>query len=82
MDLISPIQPVSNHGHRYILTMVDMPTRYPEAMAIRDIDSVTVAETLIKMFSDVGFPAEMLSDGGTQFTSDMMKEVERLVSTP
>ena len=49
-------------------------------MALKNIDSVTVAEALIKMFSDVGFPAEMLSDRGTQFTSDMMKEVERLVS--
>ena len=80
VDLIGPIQPVSNRGHRYILTMVDMATRYPKAMPLKNIDSVTVAEALIKMFSDVGFPAEMLSDRGTQFTSDMMKEVERLVS--
>ena len=60
--------------------MVDMATRYPKASAIPRIDTVTVAEELVKMFSDIGIPNEILSDNGSQFTSDMMAEVHRLLS--
>jgi transposase InsO family protein len=35
---------------------------------------------LLDIFARVGFPTEMLSDRGSQFTSDMMREVNRLVS--
>lgn len=80
IDLVGPIFPASEKGHRYFLTMVDFATRYPEATALKRIDTETVAEALVEMFSRVGFPKEILSDLGTQFTSDLMKEVSRLLS--
>ena len=42
-------------------------------------DRETVAEALLDMYSRVGVPEEVLSDLGTQFTSDCMKEVSRLL---
>ena len=72
---------MSEKGNRYILTVVDFATRYPKAVALPKIEAERVAEALLEVFSRVGFPKEMLSDRGTQFTSDMMKEVSRLVST-
>ena len=81
VDLVGPISPVSEKGNRYILTVVDFATRYPEAVTLHKIETERVAEALLEVFSRVGFPKEMLSDRGTQFTSDMMKEVSRLVST-
>ena len=81
VDLGGPISPVSKKGNRYILTVVDFATRYPEAVALPKIETELVAEALLEVFSRVGFPREMLTDRGTQFTSDMMKEVSRLVST-
>ena len=72
---------MSEKGNRYILTVVDFATRYPEAVVLPKIETDQVAEALLEVFSRVGFPKEMLSDRGTQFTSDMMKEVSRLVST-
>ena len=81
VDLVGPISPVSEKGNRYILTVVDFATRYPEAVALPKIETERVAEALLEVFSRVGFPKEMLSDRGTQFTSDMMKEISRLVST-
>ena len=80
VDLIGPLAPVSERGHRYILTIVDYATRYPEAVPLRKIDTVSVADALLEVFSRVGFPNEILSDLGTQFTSDLMKEICRLVS--
>ena len=80
VDIVGPIAPITTKGNRYILTVVDYATRYPEAIALRNIDTATVAEALLSMFSRVGFPREMLTDRGPQFTSDLMKEVSRLMS--
>ena len=80
VDLIGPISPPSERGHKYILTLIDLATRYPEAIPLRNIDSVTVAESLVEIFCRVGVPREILSDRGTQFKSDLMSEVNRLLS--
>jgi len=62
------------------LTLLDYATRYPETIALPTIDTERVAEALVGMFSRVGVPREILTDQGTQFTSDLMKEVGRLLS--
>ena len=80
IDLIGPIIPISEKGHHYILTLVDCATRYPEAIALKRIDTETVAEALLEIFSRIGFLIEILSDQGSQFTSDSMKEISRLLS--
>lgn len=80
VDIVGPIAPITSKGNRYILTIVDYATRYPEAVALRNIDTPTVAEALLSIFSRVGFPREMLTDRGPQFTSELMKEVSRLLS--
>ena len=80
IDLIGPMSPVTNRGHRWILTLVDYATRYPEAVALCRIDTETIAEALLGMFSRVGFPKEILSDNGAQFVSRVMSEVSRLIS--
>ena len=36
IDLIGPIIPASDRGHRLVLTLVDYATRYPEAVALKD----------------------------------------------
>ncbi|XP_064103315.1 uncharacterized protein LOC135213265 [Macrobrachium nipponense] len=55
-------------------------TRYPEAVPLKGIETEQVAEALVQIFSRVGIPKEILSDMGTQFTSNLMKEVGRLLS--
>ena len=80
IDLVGPIHPVSDAGNRYIVTLIDLATRYPEAKAVPNIETVTVAEALIDICSRVGIPREVLSDMGTQFTSDLMREISRLLS--
>ncbi|PIK57073.1 hypothetical protein BSL78_06013 [Apostichopus japonicus] len=53
---------------------------FPEAVPLRNIDTERVAEALVDIFSRVGVPSEILTDRGSQFTSDVMKEVSRLLS--
>ena len=80
VDLVGPIHPASEDGHKYILTLVDYATRYPEAVPLKNIDTETVAEALVGIYSRTGFPEEILSDLGTQFVSDCMAQVARLLS--
>ena len=49
-------------------------------MPLKNIDTETVAEALVDIFSRLGIPEEILSGLGTQFVSDCMKEVTRLLS--
>ncbi|PIK41284.1 hypothetical protein BSL78_21861 [Apostichopus japonicus] len=49
VDLVGPISPVSERGNRYILTIVDFATRYPEAVALPRIESERVAEALVEV---------------------------------
>ena len=80
VDLVGPIQPATTKGNRYILTLVDYATRFPEAVPLSNIETERVAEALVDIFCRVGVPREMLSDMGSQFTSGLMSEVSRLVS--
>ena len=80
VDIVGPTEPRSDKKSRYILTMIDYATRYPEAVALPSIETERVAEALVEMFSRVGIPDEMLTDCGSQFTAEVMKEVSRLLS--
>ncbi|GFO36709.1 gypsy retrotransposon integrase-like protein 1 [Plakobranchus ocellatus] len=80
IDLVGPINPPSEAGHRFIRTLFDYATRFAEAVPLRKIDTESVAETLVDIDSRLGVPEEVLSDQGTQFISDCMKEVCRLFS--
>nr|XP_037279889.1 uncharacterized protein K02A2.6-like [Rhipicephalus microplus] len=80
IDIVAPIRPPSGQGNRYILTLVDCATRYPEAVALPGIETERVTEALVEMLSRFGVPREILSDRGSNFTSELMKEVARLLS--
>lgn len=79
-DIVGPLDPRKTKGNKYILTIIDFATRYPEAVALSDIETERVAEALVDVFSRVGVPRKILTDQGSQFTSDVMKEVSRLLS--
>ncbi|GFO24236.1 gypsy retrotransposon integrase-like protein 1 [Plakobranchus ocellatus] len=79
IDLVGPINPPSEAGHRFILTLVDYTTRFAEAVPLRKIDTESVAEALVDICSRLGVPEEVLSDQGTHFISDCMKDVCRLL---
>jgi len=79
IDIVGPIHPPSAAGHKYILTLVDYATRYPEVVALKNITTEDIAEGLLSMYSRLGIPEEVLTDMGSQLVSDCIKEVERLL---
>lgn len=80
VDLVGPLYPVTDRSNRYILTLVDYATRYPEAVALSGIETERVAEALVDIICRVGVPQEMLTDMSSQFTFQLMMEVSRLIS--
>ena len=67
IDSVGPFEPLSERGHRYILTVIDVASRFPEAVPFKRIDTPATAEALF-------------SNRGTQFPFNLMQEVFRLVS--
>lgn len=73
MDMVGPLPP-TEEGHRFILTVCDYGSRYPEAFPLKSTTSQDVAEALVEMFSHTGIPEEILTDRGTNFCSELMEE--------
>ncbi len=76
--LIGPLER-SARGHRFALVLVDYATRYPEAVALRNISAKSVAEALFSMISRVGIPKEILTDQGTAFMSRTIRKLYELL---
>ena len=78
MDIVGPL-PQSRSGKRCILVVCDYATRYPEALPLRSIDAEHVAKELVLLFSRVVVPKEILTDQGSNFTSQLLTEIYRLL---
>ena len=69
IDRVGLIEPRSESNSRYILTMIDYATRYPEAAALPGIETELVAQALVEKFSRVGLLDELMTDCGSQFAA-------------
>ncbi|XP_069161467.1 KRAB-A domain-containing protein 2-like [Procambarus clarkii] len=49
-------------------------TRFPIAVPVKNITAAIVVKKLLKIFTQYGFPGEVQSDCGTNFTSDLFKK--------
>ena len=78
MDIMGPL-PRSHSGKRYVLVVCGYATRYPEAIPLHSIDAEHIAEELVNLFARVGVPKEILTDQGSNFTSQLLQEVYRLL---
>ena len=81
IDIVGPL-PLTKHKNRYLLVIVDYFTKWPEVFAIKSIDAEVIAkiftEEIVCRHSCVN---TVLTDQGTNFTSKLMKDVCRLVSS-
>ena len=65
-----------------MLVICDYATRYPEAVPLRTTDAHKVAEELIVFFSRIGISREILSDQGTNFMSQLLKDIPAVACSP
>lgn len=78
MDMIGPL-PATSLGHKYILTVCDYSTRYPEAIPLQTTTSIDVAKALVSIFARTGIPTEILTDRGSNFCSQLMEDFYKLL---
>lgn len=76
--MIGPL-PTTPDGYRFILTVCDYGTRYPEAFPLKTTTSKDVAEALLDHFSRMGIPEEILTDRGSNFTSQLIQELYHML---
>ncbi|GFU56727.1 retrovirus-related Pol polyprotein from transposon 297 [Trichonephila clavipes] len=73
IDACGPL-PITSKGNRYLITAICMSSKFPEAIPVSDISSVSVTNALLNIFSRMGFPREIQCDQGTSFTSALTTE--------
>jgi hypothetical protein len=72
IDIVGPLPKCSETNNRFILTVIDHCTHYPEAIPLMSHEAPVVAKALITVFSHFGFPEEILSDCGPELMSHLM----------
>ena len=74
IDLVGPLPP--SHGFSYMLTIVDRYTRWAEAIPLPNMCADTVAKAFIASHVvNFGVPARMTTDQGTNFESNLFREL-------
>ena len=71
MDLIGPL-PETNRGNKYILTLIDYYTNWPEAFPLAEKTAAAVAEALFEnVYCRMLAPVRILSDCGREFVNEV-----------
>ena len=78
IDIIGPL-PTTKKGNSYILSMIDVSSRWPECIPLPNVKTETIAQSLFEIFSRLGIPNQILSDNAKQLISESMQETYRLL---
>ena len=73
IDIVGPLPVRRDTGSRFILTIVDHFTHFPEAVPSVTHETADVAKALVSVFSHFDFAREILSDCGSEFMSQLTK---------
>jgi transposase InsO family protein len=68
IDFAGPVEGV------FYLVVVDAMNKFPEVVEMRTISSTRTIEELRRIFARCGAPSVIVSDNGTQFTSELFKK--------
>ena len=88
IDIVGPL-PMTANENKYIISMIDKYSIWPELVAAKDMTAYTVAQAVIdNWISRYGCPAIIITDQGRQFESNMFGQlchtfgIEKRRSTP
>lgn len=80
MDLVGPISPMGSKGNFYVFTCNCDLTKYAIAVPMKDCSALTTAKAFVHgVILKYGFPKEIVSDNGSNFVTELLKEVTKLL---
>ena len=74
IDCVGPL-PKTRKGNQYLLTIMCVSTRFPEAIPLSNIKAKTIVQVLTKFFTLFGLPKSIQSDQGSNFMSGLFQQV-------
>ncbi|GFR70808.1 Pol polyprotein [Elysia marginata] len=78
IDIVGPLP--ESCGQRYLITIIDRNTRWPEAIPIPNITTAECVQALVGgWISHFGIPEDISSDRGSQFTSALWTEIAKRI---
>ena len=73
MDILGPLH-ASSEGHRYLLTLKDVFSKWFEAIPLGNTTSNKVLRALQLLYARFGHPLQVHTDNATYFHSQLMRE--------
>lgn len=77
VDLIGPL-PLTPDGYNYILTLIDIFTRFTIIRPLQTKSALETAQTLFSIISDFGIFKIIQSDNGKEFCNEIITELKSL----
>lgn len=77
LDIVGPLD-LTENGNKFILTMQDDLTKYSYAVSTPNHEAKTIAKEFLRFITIFGIPECILTDQGTDFTSNIVKELNKL----
>ena len=77
-DVVGPLRPTARKN-RFLLVFCDYFSKWPEVFAVSNIETKTVADKFLELVARHSCPEQLLTDEGTNFTSQVLKDVCKLL---
>lgn len=78
LDLVGPLPETIQDNYKLILTLQDDLTKYSQAYPMVTCSAEETAQRLVHFISHLGIPKMIVSDQGTNFCSEVFKQLEKL----
>ena len=73
VDIVGPLP--SSQNIRYLFTIIDRTTRWPDAVPVKDMTAESCVAALVGWIATFGLPDTITSDRGTNFTSALWEAI-------
>jgi transposase InsO family protein len=70
--------PLSKRGNMFYLVLIDVATRFIFLRELSSKSSYSVAQALLRLFCDIGFPKVLQSDNGGEFVNEVMSVMKKI----
>jgi hypothetical protein len=74
MDVIGPVEIPSSKNHKYILTLMEVNSKYPIVFPLKNNSAVEIVDCLLEVFAMFGI-SEIFCDRGVSFISSLNQEI-------